>query len=350
MNFELTKFKGEYFKGLTLFLGDLWKLTHKIERESKINWRYLSNTKYPNPFVFLALDHDKIIGVRAFVIQEFLLGGKLITIFSPADTLVDQTYRKKGVLRKLNHELISNIEHERKLQPSFILNLSSNRLSTPANLNLGWRKTNSIKKYAYRFSPLQWLNRLIKKKSFENSFQYTREERNFSYEISGQIKIKEILTLITKTHNSKKITNNRTADYYRWRYSEPGKIFHFGYAWQSGELKAVVFFQIVSSNQAIILEYHAVSSGLLKKCISLFQKQAKIPVIRTIVLTNHQKKILTSCGLISEPDWLLNILKIKRLPVLVRPTKSNFSEEDFFIYGKDLRDIENWLLFQADVH
>lgn len=349
-NIFLRRYSIDYLQELISLFGFLWKSKTVFNREQYFCWRYLDNPTSAKQFIFLAFDQFSAIGVRAFVMQNFVFGNKGITVFSPADAVVHPSYRRKGLLEKLNNSLIEEFETKTNFYPSFILNLSSNHLSTAANIKMGWIKTNTKKKYAYRFSILQLLINSIKKFTVNSPMEYFRKENDFYYEISDDFKIENIINLVNKINCNDKITNNRTSEYYKWRYSEPGQIFYFGYAWENDELVALVTFQMVSSTQTVILEYHARSSGLIKKIISLFQKYANIPVIRTMVLASHQQNFLKTCGLVTEPDWLLNLLKIKRLPVLVRPTKSNFSEKDFFMFGKDLRDMENWLLFQADVH
>ena len=59
---------------------------------------------------------------------------------------------------------------------------------------------------------------------------------------------------------------------------------------------------------------------------------------------------MKSCGFFVESNLFLKIFKRQRFPVLVRPTKPNLSDDDFLIEGIDIRDIENWQLFQSDRH
>jgi len=84
--------------------------------------------------------------------------------------------------------------------------------------------------------------------------------------------------------------------------------------------------------------------------LKAIQRKLKIPILRTIIFSKEDYQKMKLCGFFMESNLYIKIFKKQRFPVLVRPTKPNLSNDDFLIGGIDIRDIENWKLYQSDRH
>lgn len=80
------------------------------------------------------------------------------------------------------------------------------------------------------------------------------------------------------------------------------------------------------------------------------QKKMIIPILRTIIFNNEDYQRMKASGFFVESNLFVKIFKRHRFPVLVHPTKPNLTNDDFIIEGIDIRDIENWQLYQSDRH
>ena len=102
-------------------------------------WKHLHNP-FGKSYGLLALDGERIVGLRMFMFWKFQKGGanKLINAIRPVDTVVEKSYRRQGVFEKLNEiglkECIKDYD--------FIFN-TPNEKSLPGNLKMGWEEYNS---------------------------------------------------------------------------------------------------------------------------------------------------------------------------------------------------------------
>lgn len=108
----------------------------------KFKWKHLENP-FGKSFGMVALDVNKIVGVRMFMLWEFYNAAekRKITALRPVDTVTDKGYRKMGLFKKLNFMGLEEWE----IKYDFIFN-TPNKNSLPGNLNMGWEKINYIGK------------------------------------------------------------------------------------------------------------------------------------------------------------------------------------------------------------
>jgi len=352
MSIKIKKYNEAWQEKLINLLGFMWKSSNEKEREEKFFWRYINNPYTKEPVIFIAEKDGELAGFRAFVIQKAVLDSEEYQIFSPADAIVHPSYRRMGVFSKLNDFFLEDICAE-NAKKSVILNLSSNKYSTPGYLKQGWQKSNGLKSYGFKISLYNFLKAKLKN---INVFDYTKDKgfilvnKLGQFEISSILYADEMAEFVSDNRQKSKITNIRDIDYFKWRYSNNKHKYRFVYLRSKGELKGYCVIKKSSSLQYSLEEYMAVDT---KHLHNIFKKTASvlnIPVFRTMIISNHQKKILNKCGFYKEPALLLKLLKINRLPVLVRPVSLKPQEADFFINGLDIRNMENWLIYQADVH
>jgi hypothetical protein len=329
----------------------MWINLDENARLDRFEWRYENNPYQEKPFIYLAFNGEKLAGLRAFVVQRFCLKGINYMVFSPADAIVHPDYRRMGIFTKLNAAFLEDIDNS-YLENSVILNLSSNKYSTSGNLKQGWQKTNGSKKYSLKVSTVNFLKtKIFGKDAFDRLSDLNISiKRTYQMIISKKLDNSEITDFLAKTRDKEKITNIRDEKYFRWRYAYQGEKYRYIYYIHGDELVGYCIISKLSNIQYFLEEYHAIDSGILKSMIKHAAIGLNIPLLRTMVTSDHQKIQLRKCGLIPEPEFLLKILKVKRLPVIVKPLNPEPSEDNFFINGVDIRKIENWLIFQADKH
>jgi hypothetical protein len=327
-----------------------WQKEKKKDREQFFSWRYESNPYTDAPIIYLAYDQDILIGLRAFVLQKFVLKDYEYLVFSPSDAIIHPSYRRMGLFSLLNVEFLNDINTNFSAN-KIILNLSSNKFSNSANLKLGWQQSKAKKKYSYKISFVNILKSIIYKKRdiFYNGL-ISKTNGEIKYEITNLLYASEISSFLFDSRIEGKITNIRDEAFFRWRYAEPFTDFKFVYCWKGSKLKGYMILKNHSSFQSIIEEYFCLDIQIMKEIIEFAVKNLSIPILRTISIGILQNRLLFRCGLIQEPDFVLRLLNRERLPVLVRPICKNPEEKDFFVEKLDLRDMDNWLIYQSDIH
>lgn len=98
-------------------------------------WKHLDNPFGKSP-VLLAVENDKIIGVRAFLKWEFLRDGNTMKACRAVDTAIHPDFQGKGLFTQLTTNLIDQIKEE---DIQLIYN-TPNTQSMPGYLKMGWEK------------------------------------------------------------------------------------------------------------------------------------------------------------------------------------------------------------------
>jgi len=345
---EIIKYTSEYKRDLIELLKHLWLTKNYIERERKFEWRYENNPYTVEPLIYLALYGEKVIGFRAFVVQKFIFNvSKSINVLSPADAIVLNEYRRSGIFSMLNTALLKEMSNSLYMN-SLILNLSSNRYSTPGYIKQKWQATNGIKRHCFKFSLFSFLCFVFKNTRPNKNILLNK--RNTCIELSDKLLIDELVLFNDINRDANKISNIHDKNYFSWRYPGINEKHLFVYYRINNKLVGYLIVLRVSDIQYSILEYSANSNRIVKQMIEKLMNHNRIPVLRSWVLSEKDKKELKKCGFYFEPVRILQFFGKKRLPVLVRPVIITDSNNDFFIDDMDIRDINNWQVYLADKH
>lgn len=150
-------------------------------------WKHFDNP-FGKSYGLLAIDGDKIIGLRMFMRWEFINDSRRVfKAIRPVDTCTDPAYRGLGIFKRLTLEGLKRISSEYEL----VFN-TPNKNSKPGYLKMGWNDLNQDISYSFGI-----LNLFGSKMKFEliNS------------------------TEINHLQNYNTIQTKTTLDYLKWRYS-----------------------------------------------------------------------------------------------------------------------------------
>lgn len=342
---EFRKYKSEDKQGIKSILSIMWDNLDKNEVSERLEWRYFNNLYQKEPFIYIALDGEKIVGFRAFVCQLFSLKGNTYKILSPADAIINPEYRRMGIFSKLNDIFIDDISSTKDAK-YIILNLSANEKSTPGNLKLGWVATDGLKNYLYKFSLLNTLKVLFSNKKHNN--QVNKSKYN-NISVSTDLLIGDLVIFNQEHLNRNKLTNVHDENYYKWRYDNPKDII-FIYNKNDSKLTSYFIIKKRSNKHYSLLEYGFTNRYEFKKTLKYAVRKLAIPILSVYYVSKPDFELFKYCGMIKEPNITKKIRKKKTLPVLVRPTTKDVKASDFVIDGLDIREISNWQIYPADIH
>lgn len=328
-----------------------WKHLKTRELKNKFEWRYEQNPyNKNNPFIYVALNGEQVVGFRAFVIQHFMLRNVLYKVFNPADAIVHPDFRRMGIFSKLNEAFLTDLQHETN---AIVLNTSSNNLSTPGYLKQGWQSINYCNRYGFK------INLLL---TFKNLFGISRKHNNQFEEIirkykdnklifTTQLRINDIVTLNRKNRNINVITHYRDQSFYNWRYAYPNQNNYFAYYYEEEKLIGYIIFSKRSEFQFMIEEYIAPTRNIFKRLMCFSSRYFRISIIRSHVFSQNEKQKFKSIGFIFEPLKLMTTIGKIRLPFLVRPISLYPTDNNFLIDNHiDIRDSANWDFAQSAIH
>jgi len=349
-NIRIKEYSEEDKNAIINLLGYLLTDIDEIEREKIFVWRYEENPYQKKFLIILAYSGNLLVGFRAHLVQYFLIFDKKLAVISPADTIIHPDFRRRGIISMLNKHSL-NLIHSEYPVDSLLLNTTTSKNAMPTYLKYDWYPcSNKNKVYAYKFSIFNIIKSVLKLSSTNDTENISFYRSNYKFELNRRINAEKILDFININRDKSKITNQRDELFFRWRYSyESDKYFQI-VCCQNENVVGYMILKKLSSYEFSIEEYLTMDNRILKLLLKTAQIKLKIPILRTIIFANHDMKKMKSCGFFVESRLYLKIFKRRRFPVLVRPSKPIISNEDFLIEDLDIRDIENWQLFQSDRH
>ena len=332
-------------------LGYLLHGVNEMGRTELFEWRYEKNPYQKKVLIFLAFSGNLLVGFRAYLVQYFFILEKKITVISPADTIVHPDYRRRGIISMLNKQSLEII-HLEYPNDSILLNTTTSKNAMPTYLKYDWYPcSNKNKVYGYRFSIFNIFKSLFKSDTNNNNLdKISFSKAGLIFEVSQKINNSKIIEFIKNNRDKSKFTNIRDESFFDWRYSYESDKYFLILCYLNKTVVGYTILKKLSNYEYSIEEYLAVDNRVLRLMLKSIQRKLKIPILRTIIFSNEDNKRMKSSGFFVESNLYLKIFKRQRFPVLIRPTKPNISDQDFFIEGIDIRDIENWQLYQSDRH
>jgi len=345
-NITITPYTHNRKSGLLNLLSHMWHELTDAERKKRFEWRYEKNPYQDQPFIFLALDGERVAGFRAFVVQLFMLHGKAYKVYSPADAIVHPNYRRRGVFSNLNDAFLQEVNRHKDM-PGIILNLTSNRFSTPGYLKQYWQETNGVKRYYYKYSiPALFKNYVNSRTVTPGAFS----RKDLEFEITNKINSQELAAFNEQNRNPYTLSPVRDEAFYNWKYSYNPEQYLTVYARKESSLQAYLILKRVTGKQYALEEYGGSNTNAFIKTVSAAMKRLQVPLLRSWAFAPHDQDLLKKAGFYPEPTGLMKKLGKERLPILVRPAQPKPDETDFVIDGQDIRQINNWQIQLADRH
>jgi len=332
-------------------LGYLMKGFSESEIIELFEWRYERNPYNSKPIIILAFSGDTLVGFRAYLIQYFIISNKKMTVISPADTIIHPEYRRRGIHSMLNKQSLEKL-HLEYPNNSILLNTTTSKNAMPAYLKADWSPcSHKNKVYGYRFSIFNIFKSLLKKdKNSHRVDEMPFSHADLIFEITKNINKRKIIEFIKINRDKSKFTNIRDELFFDWRYSHEQNKYLMMLCYSNKTMLGYAIIKKSSNYEYSIEEYLTADDKVLRLMLKAIQRKMKIPILRTIIFSKEDYQKMKLCGFFMESNLYIKIFKKQRFPVLVRPTKPNLSNDDFLIGGIDIRDIENWKLYQSDRH
>jgi GNAT superfamily N-acetyltransferase len=158
-------------------------------------WKHIDNPFGQSP-VLLAVEHDQIIGVRAFMRWEWRKGQEVLKAVRAVDTATHPDHQGKGIFKKLTLALLEECKTE---GVHFVFN-TPNEQSRPGYLKMGW---SSLGKLPVSVTPVL-------------SFPSEKQSSGIEFSALDAKAIDQLLSTLVQN----KLHTNYSYAYLNWRYAQ----------------------------------------------------------------------------------------------------------------------------------
>jgi GNAT superfamily N-acetyltransferase len=174
-------------------------------------WKHETNAFGPSP-TWVAIDGDRVVGVRIFMRWEFVRGGRVLRAVRAVDTATDPDYQGRGLFTALT---LHALDEMRADGVDFVFN-TPNGQSLPGYVKMGWREVGKLPA-AVRPRGLGSLPKLARARTpSEHWSQPITVGRQFEAWADDQHTWERAEELPIRT-----LATNTSESFYRWRFGLP---------------------------------------------------------------------------------------------------------------------------------
>jgi GNAT superfamily N-acetyltransferase len=344
-NYEIVHYHPDMLDDVLGLLRHLWGNDYANNR-LYFNWKYSLNPFAEKELGIVALHKNRVVGFRGYFATPWKIKEtEKAVILCASDLCVDPAHRRKHLSLMTAKLAMRDYANDYP----FFFNFSSNKLSTPLSLKLGYRPL-ADRGYWNKYSPSGIIKYALSSKLNVKQSNMVIPEGTFGdIEISGNPKPKQMAAIVSRQMNLfKKIYLDRNKAFFIWRFKNYRKKYIFYFFKEQNEIKGYMVVRVLpEKNRGFIIDYEIQDEAAALKLttfpiknkhfnvLSICAYSVTMPMAHALLkLGFKQKSILRYIEKKIEGEW----------PVLIRPVKQNISEQDFYINGLDIRDFQNWSL------
>lgn len=349
-NLTVVTYDAAYRQQTLSLLRLLWSDLSDEMAEACFSWRYENNPYSSSPLIVICINDGMVVGVLGHMIQKFCINGKQEYACIPVDGIVALDYRRSGAYAKMLEAGVRMIDSlQSKYDFKLYFNASANAKSVRGLINLGWRQLGR-KQYRTRFSVFGYLKRkTLSSEQYETAFVFTKRRAEYRFEVSSEIRFKDINGM--RSTYVPPIYVIHDDEYIRWRYSYLPNRYRFMYLYKDNQLVSYLVVGDGGSMQCSLDEYNYSELKYLKLILSQFIKLNLKAITRVFFISQNrsEKALFLMLGFITEPQWLLKVIRKERTFVYLRSIKPECTDADYIVNGVDTLCINNWSVFQSDI-
>ncbi|MBN1972651.1 MAG: hypothetical protein JW787_03370 [Sedimentisphaerales bacterium] len=316
-------------------------------------WKYENNPYIDTVLGVAALYQGRVVGFRGYFANRFIINdySDNLIILHPGDTCVHPEHQRKGLSVSMGKLAF---QFDNKQYPLF-MNMTCGAKSLPGYIKMGFsplEQKNQLKKYS--LNPLRmWRYRQDKaRKSLQDDsrFQFGRIG---DFVISCEPLPEQMASVVKRQgYPDGKLCFYQDRSFFEWRYRNVMHKYLFYFLMKEDIAAGYVVLDVNKNNQAAaIIDYAQACDNaietILRKIIE--SKCFTVLSVYSYGLDKRLSEIFSNLSFSEISPWRKFIpqkdsLQEPVMPLLVRPVKEHFSEQDFIIHGVNTFKFENWLL------
>ena len=238
MTHKFVAYSPEYHDQIIHLQKYLWS-TDPITNAQYLDWKYTQNPYIREPIICLALQDGQVVGMRGAWGGRWKLGSTLDPVIIPCagDTVISPAYRKSGLLRELNGQLLAML---RELGFPFVFNLSAGERVFHGSLKDGWHvglvygelsrtpvvmRTPGARKLRDKF--LRLASPALRRAADKSVNLIMGRKRPNGVELAERPREDLMAALVSRTGVTNAVCHVRDAEYFSWRYRSPISNYRF---------------------------------------------------------------------------------------------------------------------------
>jgi len=314
--YKIVRYNPNFLDGTLEILKELWSKRFNTHEEH-FKWKYHNSPYIEYPLGIVALHVNRVVGFRGYFATQWYTHGETFTVLVAGDTVVERSHRRNGLSTAMGNKACEEYGSRCK----FFINLEANAKAVSGYLKLG-------------FVPI------LDKRTLQRAGLAKHPAKIENVEVSKIPKPQEMQAAVSLTD---KISLKQDEKFFQWRFkSKIPNTYLFYYYKDSGRITDyVIVGRLPNHDSGYILDYtenNLEALDAILRCI-LHTESLNMISIRNINLS------AAALNMLKKYNFADNNLKNKNLcPILVRPVKKDFVENDWFVNGLDIRDINNWKL------
>ena len=350
--YQISLYKGDQISEVVELLGDnLWEASYE-RNASYFGWKYHLNPYATQPMGVVAVHEGTIVGFRGYFATNWYLGSveNKTAILLPGDTVVHSNHRRKGLSVAMGNLAMEHFAS----RYSVFLNTTARKNSLPGYLRMGFAPLQN-KAYYLKSSlavDVKVICRAVLKKRNKPG-ELPLSESKISFGDFGDIVVSksprpdEMARLASSnTEFPAKIALVQDREFFRWRYANPKGRYAFYFFRRDGAILGyLVIRQQDDLGRGFIVDYGQKGEEPIGRILDHIAESVDYDELN-ILNVSVDKYIWKTLKARKFKKWSLRLSLSKMVrgeyPLLVRPVKRECSEDDWFLGGLDIRNMENW--------
>ncbi|MFH1145029.1 MAG: GNAT family N-acetyltransferase [Candidatus Eisenbacteria bacterium] len=317
---------------------------------SYFEWKYERNPYTETPAAIVALRRGDVAGFRGYFATRWRIGGRNgpVVVLCPGDTCVHPEHRRVGLSVAMGRRAMQVYAHR---YPIF-LNLTAGANSTPGYLRMGFVPVEP-KTMLYRYGGLgllRFLGTAARARVGHGGAGRVLASpgRTTDLLVSDRPRPEEMLAIAAaRPAPPGRLSLDQDQAFFRWRFDNPRSRYRFYYWRRGGAVCGYAAVGISRGRRGRILDLlgsdEAAAEGILERIVAA--RHFDVLSVERFHADHGLEPALVRLGF--RAGGVLAFLERRMrgvYPVLVRPVREDFTEEDWRLGGLDIRQAGHWAL------
>ena len=244
--YEIILYAPEWRDALARFLRHWWS-SSASQNEAHFDWKYVRNPYFDDALMYLAVQGDRIVGLRGFIGSRWSVGddGQPIIIPLAQDLFIKSEHRNTGLMQALTEFALSDLAGRGF---PFVMNTTANEANFMYCWSTGWKFTDRIEVAQWPapsnsngsrmpsalqeldvVGNLRWIKRLLRGSSVVKGIRRQSIAKRLRQVASAAPEVRvlrepahaEMVRLMNGRDGRRPIRHDRDEEYYRWRLDSP---------------------------------------------------------------------------------------------------------------------------------
>ena len=312
MEIKYQKYTKDYKEQVIDLMQFLWHFDRSLWKPY-FEWKFENNPYTEEPLAFIALDGDKVVAFRGYMVLPFQIENRSYLCAVLADTVTHGDYQRKGLFSGVTKYSINEILKDDRYLIS--LNSSSGGKTLNGYVKLGWQPF-CEREHLFRFTWRGIMNKLVKRIVSDLYDEATIGQSKFI--LTDECRAKE-MTAMPYYYNE--LTHRREEKLYAWRFQNPKEKYLFAYSYgENGLLVSYIVLYEIAHNKWDLIDFHTTDSKDLKNLLDwVCQRiQPLYVLLWTVSKTNLIYQSYRQFGFLPLNKLLRQLKKFSKPPFLIR--------------------------------